>query len=156
MEDLSKHNLYLTRTFDAPRDIVFKAWTTPKLVAQWWGPRGFTNPVAEVNARPGGAINIVMEDSEGLIEKGGRYPMEGEFQEVVEPEKLVFRGQAMLNGQPMPENLVTVLFEEADGKTTINVSVVITKATPEAEGPLSGMAMGWNQQLDKLKELIEG
>ena len=157
MDDLSKYNLTMVRTLDAPRETVFKAWTDAETAAKWWGPQGFTAPVSEVNARPGGAINIVMEDSAGVMQKGARFPMSGTFEEVVEPEKLVFTSQAVMNGQPILENRATVVFEEtSDGKTKLTVTVVVTKATPEAAGPLSGMEMGWNQQLDKLVELYKG
>ncbi len=56
----AKRELNITRIFDAPRSLVFKMWTDPKHVAQWWGPKGFTNPVCERDVRPGGALRIVM------------------------------------------------------------------------------------------------
>src|ERR1700728_3834836 len=55
----------ITREFDAPRELVFKAWTDPKYLAQWWGPRGFTNPVCEWDARPGREIYVVMRAPNG-------------------------------------------------------------------------------------------
>lgn len=155
MADYSKYNLTMVRTLDAPRDQVFKAWTDSDIVAQWWGPKGFTNPISEIDARPGGAIKVVMEDSEGIMQKGARFPMEGTFEEIVEPEKLVFNTRAVMDGRPILENRVTVTFEDDGGQTKLTVDVVITKATPEAEGPLSGMEMGWNQQLDKLVDLMK-
>jgi uncharacterized protein YndB with AHSA1/START domain len=142
--------LTLTREIDAPREQVFKAWTDETIVAKWWGPNGFTTPVSEVDPRPGGAIHVVMEDSAGLIEKGSRYPMMGNFQEVVEPERLVFTAEAIMEEKPILETLVTVTFEDVNGKTKLTVQIEVTKTTPEAAGPLAGMEMGWNQQLDKL------
>ncbi|MGZ3593758.1 MAG: SRPBCC domain-containing protein, partial [Syntrophales bacterium] len=82
--------LVITRFFDAPRDIVFKAWTDEKLVAQWWGPNGFANPVCELDARPGGAIHIDMRGPDGVV-----YPMKGIFHEIAEPERLVFTSSAI-------------------------------------------------------------
>jgi uncharacterized protein YndB with AHSA1/START domain len=151
----NNRELTLTRVFNAPRELVFKAWTDEKLLAKWWGPRGFSTPVSELDAQPGGRINIVMEDTQGLVKQGSRYPMEGAFQEIVEPERLVFTSSALMDGKPIIEQAVTVTFEEQDGKTTMTVHVVVTKAAPEAEGPLSGMEAGWSQSLDKLMELIE-
>lgn len=147
--------LTLTREFDAPRELVYKAWTDEKLVAKWWGPEGFSIPVSELDVRPGGAIDIVMEDTAGIIEKGGRYPMAGNYEEVVEPEKLAFTASAVVNDTPVMDTLTTVTFEEMQGKTKVTVHIEVTRVTPEAEGPLSGMEMGWNQQLDKLVRLLK-
>ncbi len=70
----SEQELVLTRVFDAPRKLVFKAWTDPKCVAVWWGPHHFTNPVCELDARPGGAIRIHMRDPTTVTfsEQGGK------------------------------------------------------------------------------------
>src|ERR1700722_7233031 len=80
-----KQIVILTRLFDAPRDLVFKAWTDPKHLAQWFGPHGFTNPVCEVDLRPGGIWRHVMRGPDG-----NDYPMISIFQEVLPPERLVF------------------------------------------------------------------
>ena len=63
----AEHQLRITRVFDAPREVVFKAWTDPQLLAQWWGPKGFTNPVCELDARPGGAIRVHMRGPDGTV-----------------------------------------------------------------------------------------
>src|ERR1700678_1250094 len=79
--------LVLTRTFDAPRSLVFKAWIDPKHLAQWWGPKGFTNPVCDMDVRPGGAIRIVMRaPDDAPAQFRGDHPMTGVFREIVEPE----------------------------------------------------------------------
>ena len=155
MTNANNRELTLVRVFNAPRELVFKAWTDEKLLARWWGPKGFTTPVSELDARPGGRINVVMEDSQGLIQKGSRYPIEGVFEEMVEPERLVYTSSAIMNGKPIIENRATVTFEEENGKTTLTLHVVVTHATAEAEAPLAGMEAGWSQSLDKLLELVE-
>lgn len=156
MNEESKKELTLTRIFDAPRDLVFKAWTDPVLVQQWWGPRGVTNPTCEWEARPGGNIHIVMLAGEELGSfKGQEWPMTGEFKEVQEPEKLVFSSNAIVDDKEVMQHLTTVTLEEEDGKTHMTVHIVVTKTTPEAAGPLQGMEMGWNQQLDKLGEFLQ-
>jgi uncharacterized protein YndB with AHSA1/START domain len=81
--DVSGNEVILTHIIDAPRALVFKAWTDPKHFAQWWGPHGFTN-VCETGLRPGGAYRIVMRSPEGVD-----YPMRGVYLEVKEPERLV-------------------------------------------------------------------
>lgn len=138
----------LTRTFDAPRDLVFKVWTDPKHLAQWWGPHHFTNPVCELDVRPGGAIRIDMRGPDGNV-----YPMTGEYQEIVAPERLVFLsavpGEA---GNSLFEVLTTVTFSEQDGKTTQTVEARVVKSSDEAAPYLAGMEQGWTQSLERLEE----
>src|SRR5229473_4268217 len=100
-EQLPSRELVITRTFDAPRDLVFKMWTDAKHMAQWWGPHGFTNPVCELDVRPGGAIRIDMRGPDATV-----YPMTGVYQEIVEPERIVFTSAALdEKGHPMFEVL---------------------------------------------------
>jgi uncharacterized protein YndB with AHSA1/START domain len=73
-----EQELVLTRVFDAPRELVFKAWTDPKQVAQRWGPRGFSNPVCELDLRPGGVFRLHMRGPDGTV-----YPMTGVYHEIV-------------------------------------------------------------------------
>ena len=146
----SEQELVLTRVFGAPRKLVFKAWTDPKCVAMWWGPHHFTNPVCELDARPGGAILIHMRAPDGTV-----YPMTGTFQEVVEPERIVFASAALDNkGNPMFEILNTVTFEEHDGKTKQTVRARVIKMTPQAAPYLAGMEQGWTQSLERLTTYI--
>jgi uncharacterized protein YndB with AHSA1/START domain len=155
MSENNNRELTITRIFDAPRELVFKAWTDPGLVAQWWGPEGVTNPVCNLDVQPGGAIEIVMLAGEQLGElKGSEWPMKGTFQEISPPEKIVYTSSAIMDGKPIIESTNTVTFEEVDGKTKLTLTVIVTKATPEAEGPLSGMKIGWSQSIDKLAKLI--
>lgn len=155
MTDNANRELTITRELDAPRELVFKAWTDAELVAQWWGPNGFTSSVTALVVKPGGAIDIVMEDTEGIIKKGGLYPMSGKFQEVVEPERLVFISSPIMDGKAIMDSVTTVTFEEVNGKTKLTVHVNVTRVTPEAEMPLAGMEMGWNQQLDRLPDVLK-
>jgi PhnB protein len=143
--------LVLTRVFDAPRELVFKAWIDPKHVAQWWGPHGFTNPVCELDARPGGAIRIHMRGPDGTI-----YPMTGVFHEIVEPERIVFTTRALedADGNPGLEVHETVTFTEEDCKTTITLRAVVVRATPAAAGALAGMEAGWSQSLERLARFV--
>lgn len=142
-----------TRTFDAPRDLVFKAWTEPERMAAWWGPAGFSNPTCELDVRPGGAIRIDMRAPDGMT-----FPMKGRFEEVVEPERLVFVSTAMENeaGEPGLEAHNTVTFTEEGGRTRLVITAVVTKVTPEAMAALEGMETGWTQSLDKLERYLAG
>lgn len=143
--------LDMKRVFAAPRALVFKAWVDPSQLAVWWGPKGFTNPVCEADARPGGAILIHMRAPDGVV-----YPMTGEFLEVTPPERLVFTCAALDgNGQPMFVNRNTVIFTEVAGGTEIALHVAVISTTPAAPQYLKGMEMGWKLSLDRLDVLLE-
>ena len=143
-------DLVLTRVFDAPRELVFKVWTDPKHVARWWGPRGFTNPVCELDLRPGGAILIHMCGPDGTV-----YPMTGTYQEIVRPERLVFTSAALdANGDPMFEILTTVTFSEEGAKTKQILRARVIKKTAQAAPYLAGMEVGWTQSLERLAAYI--
>ncbi len=145
-EQLENRELVITRTFDAPREIVFKMWTDPKHMAQWWGPHGFTNPVCELDVRPGGAIRIDMRDPDGTV-----YPMTGTFREIVRPERLVFTAEALdQNGAAVLEVMNTVTFEEKNGKTTLTLQAHVAKVAGEGVSYLEGMEAGWTQSLERL------
>jgi len=129
---------------------VFKAWTDPKRVARWWGPQGFTNPVCELDARPGGAIRIHMRGPDGTV-----YPMTGVYQEVVEPERIVFTSAALdEKGHPMFEVLTTVTFAEQGGKTKQILRARVIRRTAQAAPYLAGMEAGWTQSLERLAESL--
>jgi len=137
--------LVLTRVFNAPRSLVFKAWTDPKHLAQWWGPNGFTNPVCELDVRPGGVIRIHMRGPDG-----NTHPMVGVFQEIIEPERIVCYHYVPDKENPLFEILNTVTFAEQDGKTTLTLEARVVKSTPEAARHLAGMEAGWTQSLERL------
>ncbi len=145
-----EQELVLTRVFDAPRELVFKVWTDPKHVAQWWGPRGFTNPVCELDLRPGGAILIHMRGPDGIV-----YPMTGTYQEIVRPERLVFTSAALdSDGNPLFEVLTTVTFAEEGGKTKQILRARVIKKTAQAAPYLAGMEAGWTQSLERLAAYV--
>jgi uncharacterized protein YndB with AHSA1/START domain len=144
--------LVLTRVFDAPRELVFKAWTDPRRMEKWWGPHRFTNPVCELDARVGGAIRIHMRAPNGVV-----YPMTGVYQEVVEPERLVFVSSAMdADGNPLFDILNTVTFEDQNGKTKQTLRARVIKITPQAPPYLAGMEQGWTQTLERLDAYLAG
>jgi uncharacterized protein YndB with AHSA1/START domain len=144
----SEWDLIITRVFDAPRELVFKTWTDPKHLAQWWGPKGFTNPVCEVDARAGGAIRIHMRAPDGIV-----YPMSGTFEEITPPERLVFVSSALdESGKSMFDILTTVVFADQHGKTALTLQARVIKATAQAPQYLKGMQAGWTQSLDRLSD----
>jgi len=142
----SEWDLVMTRVFDAPRELVFKVWTETQHVAQWWGPKRFTNPVCEMDVRVGGAIRIHMRAPDGVV-----YPMTGVFQEIVVPERLVFVSSALDDkGNSMFDVLSTVTFADERGETALTLQLRVIKATAQAPQYLKGMEMGWTQSLDRL------
>jgi uncharacterized protein YndB with AHSA1/START domain len=149
-ENFIGREFIITREFDAPCELVFQAWTDPKHLAQWWGPHGFTNPVCEWDVRLGGKIYDVMR-----APNGERYPMGGEFREIVAPEKLIFACGALdETGELLFEFLHNVTFIEWNGKTKITIQSRVTKTTAGADKYIGGYEMGMNSSLEKLEELL--
>jgi uncharacterized protein YndB with AHSA1/START domain len=145
-EQLIAPDLLLTRLVNAPREVVFEVWTDAEQLRQWWGPKGFTNPVCEVSPRSGGAIRIHMRAPDGTI-----YPMTGTYQEVVAPERLVFKSAALdAHGEPLFEILHTVTFAAEGQKTRLTVRAHVLRTTAAAAPHLDGAELGWSQSLDRL------
>ncbi len=153
----TRKEFIIVREYDAPREKVFQAWTDPELVRQWWGPEGVFTPVCEVDARPGGFIHIVMEAGEALGDyKGTQWPMEGTFEEVKEPSKIVFTSSSINEGVEFFQHRTTVTFDEQDDKTKMTVHVAVTKMLPGSDFAVAGMEQGWNSQFDKLGKFLVG
>jgi len=147
---LAEREVTITRVFDAPRALVFRAWTDAKQLAQWFDPKGFTNPVCEIDARVGGALRIHMRAPEGSI-----YPMKGEIRELVAPERLVFTNIAVDEaGNHVIEGLTTVGFVDEGGKTRLTLHTRGSAVIEKAVAYLQGMEKGWTQSIDKLKVLL--
>ncbi len=141
--------LHLRRFFAAPRQMVFDAWTKPEMVKQWWGPKCFTNPVCEMEARGGGKILIHMQGPDGTV-----YPMTGRFVEFYPPYRFHFTsGPVDKDGNQVFETWTSVFFEEVEGGTEVVLDVHVTRSTPEAARYLKGMREGWSQSLEKLASL---
>lgn len=142
--------LTLTRVFDAPPSLVFKAWTEPRHMAQWWGPDHFTNPVCELDLRPGGKMRIDMTAPDGTV-----YPMTGTFHEITPPKRLVFTAFAEeRDGTRVLESHTTVTFEDQAGKTKLTVQVRAVGLVDIGWKYLDGMEQGWTQSLERLGDLL--
>lgn len=111
-----------TRTFDAPRELVWTAWTDPRHVARWWGPRGFTNTISRMEVRPGGAFHLVMHGPDGTD-----YRNEWEYLEVARPERIVL---AHLGGGHRFR--LTATFSERGGRTTVTMTMRFDTAAERA------------------------
>ena len=149
-EDYSEREFIITREFAVPRELVFKAWADAKHLAHWWGPRGFTNPVCEWDVRPGGKIYDVMR-----APNGDRYPMGGEFREIVAPERQVFSCGALdEKGDLFFEFLHTVTFTERSGKTLLTIQSRVLNMTAGANKYLGSFETGMTASLEKLAEFL--
>lgn len=146
------YTVIFTREFDAPRELVFRVWTDPVHLARWWGPAGFTNPVCEFEARPGGRIYIDMTGPDGTV-----YPMGGEVREIVPPERLVMLCTCCGDDSGVPgiEVLNSITFTEKAGRTVLVVEARVVKADPAMLEALSGMEPGWTQSLERLAETVQ-
>ena len=151
-EEAAKYKpLTLKRTYDAPRELVWQAWTDPEQFAKWWSPDGFSIPICEMDITPGGAIRVEMEGPDGT-----RYPSKGVVKEAVEPERLsVLNAVLDKDGNTIFEVLQSVELIEKDGKTDLTVTNEVVTATPEAAPYLGGQEPGLTQALGKLERVLK-
>lgn len=147
------------RTYNSPIDKVWKAWTDPDQIKQWWGPDGVTIPECEIDLKVGGRVYIVMEAGEAMGPyKGARWPMEGTYTIVETNSKLAFVAKAWTEGTEdttQIDQLTELELSEEDGKTKIKLRATINKIGPDAKMAVEGMQMGFTQQLDKLTKLLQ-
>jgi len=148
----SKREVNFTRIFNAPRELVWNAWTKPEQMAKWWAPDMFTIPVCELDVRPEGKLRINMKGPDGTI-----YPMTGVYREVVKPEKLAYTNEVRdLEGNLLFEVLTTVALAEQGNNTKLTVhEIVLRILSPIAEQYLAGMEIGMKQALDHLTALLQ-
>ena len=145
-----ERDLVLTRVFDAPRELVFRAWTDPKHMARWWGPKHFTSRVEQMDVRPGGAWRIVM-----CAPDGNEHPAQGVYREIVPPERLVFTNDAVdKDGSVIIAGFTTVTFADHNGKTKLTLETRGVAKVAYAANYLKGMEMGWTQSLERLAESL--
>lgn len=140
----------IKRVIAAPRALVWKAWTDPSMMAQWFGPRGFTVPECTLDVRAGGALWLIMRGPDG-----NDYPMKGVFTEVAPSERLAFTNIAVdQDGNHLLEGETVVTFTERDDKTELLLKSHAVGLVPDAPQMLAGMEAGWTQSIDKLEKLV--
>jgi uncharacterized protein YndB with AHSA1/START domain len=135
-----------TRVFDAPWELVWKAWTDPNHVKEWWGPNGFTNTIHEMDVRPGGVWRFVMHGPDGTD-----YQNKIVFLEIVKPERIVYDH---VSG---PKFHVTVTFEEQGGRTKLTLRMLFATAA-ERDNVVEkfGAIEGAKQTLGRLADYLPG
>ena len=120
--DTADHELIATRILNAPRELVWKVWTDPEHVVQWWGPDGFTNTSHEMSVKPGGVWRLTMHGPDGR-----NYPNKIVFIEVIKPEYLSYKHSGDDEAEPVSHH-VTVIFEKQGDKTKITMKMVFESA----------------------------
>lgn len=153
----STHELRIDRVFDAPRELVWKVWTTPELIMQWWGPNYFTSPICKVDLRVGGKYLFCMRGPDGAEFWSG-----GTYKEIVPFEKLVcVDGFANENGDRIDptaygfdpvfpkDNVVTITFNEVGEKTEVTILYVVESQAVLDIMRKVQMKEGWETSLDK-------
>lgn len=145
--------LVLTRLIDAPRDKVWRCWTEPELLKQWFVPRPWTIAAVDIDVRPGGRSNVIMRDPEGT-----EYPNSGVYLEVVPAEKLVFTDAFTAGWQPSekPFFVAVLTFEDEGGKTRYTALARHWTVEDREAHEKMGFHEGWGQCADQLEEVAKG
>jgi len=142
-----KQEIIITRTFDAPRQLVFQAYTNPDHIARWWGPAYLTTLVEKMDVQPGGLWRYVQTDPEG-----NEFAFHGVYHAITSPESLVLTFE--FEGMPGHVLLETIRFEELDGRTLMTDSSVF-QSVEDRDGMLqAGMEEGASESMDRFAELL--
>jgi len=141
-------DVVITRTFDAPRALVWQAWTEPGRIAAWWGPHGFGAAHPSVDLRVGGKMNFDMRAPDGTV-----MPVMATIREIKAPERLVLSMASSFRDQPS-EVLNEITLAEAKGKTTLTLHITLVSATAAWLEGLKGMKQGWGESFDKMADLV--
>lgn len=147
----AKHELTITRLIDAPRDRLYRAWTEPELLKQWFAPRPYTTKEADLDVRTGGSNHIVMCDPDG-----NEMPGSGVYLEVVENEKIVFTDAFTSAWIPSdkPFFVGIITFEEEGGMTRYTARARHWTAQDCETHRQMGFEEGWGQCADQLAEVV--
>jgi len=140
----------ITRIIDAPRQLVWEAWTVPGLLAQWFAPDYYTVPVCKLDVKAGGAIKLTMQAPDGTS-----FPMTGTYTEVI-PESKLRSLQSPLdeNGKPLFELDLSVLFSDEGKGTKVSVTASAHTVSSKAAPHLAGLQPGWQQNLANLERML--
>ncbi len=139
---MSERELVISRVFDAPRPLVFEAWTNPEHLVHWWGPNGFTLPSCKLDLRVGGVFRFVMRSPEGTVHR-----VQGVYREIVEPERIICTWAWVdEEGKPGHETTLTVTFAEHGKKTKLTLYQTIFESVEARDAHQHG----WTETLDRL------
>ena len=142
-----KHAITITRVFNAPRQLVFKAYTDPELLPQWWGPRKYTTTVERMEVRPGGLWRYIQCGPDG-----NEYAFHGVYHEAVSPERLIYTFE--FEGMPGHVSLETVTLQDQAGKTLVTDQVIYQSVEDRDGMYQSGMQEGAIESMDRFAALL--
>lgn len=145
---VAERQVTLTRVFDAPRELVFRAYTDPSLIPRWWGPRRFTTTVDRMDVRPGGKWRFVQRDS-----GGNEYAFNGVYKEIAPYERLSDTFE--FEGMPGHVLVETAVFEEHGGKTKVTGTAAFSTDEDRDMMLNTGMQDGWSETMDRMAELLQ-
>jgi uncharacterized protein YndB with AHSA1/START domain len=151
-ERTAEREIVISRLFDAPRKLIWEAWTDPKQVALWWGPNGFSTTIEQMDVRPGGVWKQVLHGPDGTD-----YPNESVFVEVVPCERLVYTLNGGRKGASQVQMEKTTTFEEEAGGTRVTMHVVFPSANDRDQNVRDyGSIEGGKQTLQRLADYLSG
>ena len=139
--------IVMTRTFDAPRDLVFKTTMDPDLIPKWWGPRYLTTTVDEMDVRPGGKWRYIQRDPEGNV-----HAFRGIYHDITPPERVVCTFE--YEGVPGHVLLQTMTLEDVGGKTKLTMQSVFQSVADRDGMVEAGMEVGARDMVDRIEELL--
>ena len=143
----AQHELVITRTFDAPPALVFKAWSAAEHMVRWLGPKDFTAPHCAMDFRVGGTYRACICSPDGQ-----EYWMRGIYRDIVEPERIVFTFSWEEEGERGRENLVTVTFDERGNKTRMTFRQAFFESIEQRDSH----HQGWSECIDRLAQYLAG
>lgn len=161
--DLAERRVILGRDFNAPPELVFRAWTDSAALARWWGPQGFDTEVVENDLRPGGHYHFIMRDGTG------EYPVRGQYVEISQPTRLVmtddcscmpeawlaeYAADALARGEPIVNTSILTLEPLEGGRTRMRLEIICVSDTLRDGLVASGMNEGFGQSFEKLESLL--
>lgn len=145
----------LERSYAAPVEVVWQAWTRPEMLREWWGPVHTSVPECAIDLREGGRIHVVMEAGEGMGKyKGTRWPMVGTFSRIEENRRLTYEARSWTEGEESGSTIHHIndlTLTEENGKTVARLQVSITQIGPKAKMAAFGMKWGYKAHLSKLE-----
>ena len=138
---VGEREIVITRVFDAPRNLVFDAWTKEEHLSKWWGPRGFTTTFQRFDPQPGGTWQFIMHSPDGVD-----FPNTNIFVEIVKPERIVIKHDVF------PHFLATAIFEDVDGKIKLTYRTVFEETAAVFDKVKTYAVPSAEQTLDRLEE----
>ena len=148
---IESRELVISRLIDASPETIYRAWTTPELLKQWWAPKPWTTVKVDMDFRSGGRFDFTMADPEG-----NEYPNGGVLLEVVPNEKIVFSDAFKAGWEPNPDPFMVaiVTLTDEDGKTRYTARALPWSVEAKEKHEAMGFHTGWGQCLDQLTELV--